>query len=642
MITLAAALVYGNTPRNAFHLDDFYRVVQNPGIESVSPIWRHFVDPRTMSTLDRITQYRPLLPLTLSLNYALGGYDPAGYHLVNIFLQIVASILVYFLVLELLEYRSGWAAGDDRRSRLALLVSVLFAVNPVSGILVNYVSSRDLLLMQVFLVASLLAYLQMRRKGDTPLRWAGVLVLLALSLLSKTNSAVAPLLVLAFELTAGRESPFSAAPWRRALPFAAVVAAYFLFTRFVLGFSDLAQVTDPDTPAWTYAVTQVRLQVAHYLQNFVWPFPIRQSPLVQPSVTLIDPGVLLGLAFIVGTLVLAWRLRRSAPVISFCILASWALMIPESSLLPLYHLAVDYRPYPSSPFLFLAVGLALERRTPALATPVLLAFAAYLGVASFFLNRTWRTDETLWTHSVRYGGDALAHMNLAMSLSDRTDPRVRANLEEALRLSPNFVLAHVNLGLLLIDLGQTQEGLEEVRRAVRLSPRWAQTHYWLARAYARLGRYQDAATASATAAELDPRNLSYQYQAAMDAQRVGNYEGALQRVAAVERIRPDYEETQFIKGFALQMMGRLDGAIPALQRFLASHPGHVQAEFDLGHALMTSKRCAEAVPHFEKVLALKPDYAAAHLHLSTCYGELGNAAAAAEHRSAYEAARPSR
>jgi Flp pilus assembly protein TadD len=641
LIALATALVFSNTLHNSFQLDDYYRVVDNPGIQSVAPVWRHFTDPRTMSTLDRITQYRPLLPLTLSINYALGGYDPVGYHLVNLFIQIVASVLVYFLVLELLEHWSGFAAAESHRSRLALFVSLLFAVNPVSGILVNYVSSRDLLLMQAFLLASFLAYLRMRRKGISAFRWTGVLGLLALSLLSKTNSAVAPLLILAFELTAGRESPRSAALWRRALPFAVVVAGYLLFTNFVLGFSDLAHVKDPATSPWQYALTQARLHLFHYLAHFIWPFPIRQSPLIERSVSLAEPAVLLGLVFIAVSVVLAWWLRRRAPVISFSILAYWVLMIPESSVLPLYHLAADYRPYPSSPFLFLAVGMALERRAPDL-TPLLLVFAAYLGFTSLLLNRTWRTGETLWTHSVRHGGDALAHMNLAMSLRDRTDPRVRENLEEALRLSPNFVLAHINLGLLLIDLGQAPAGLEHVRTAVRLAPRWAQTHYWLAHAYARLGRKQDAAQASGIAADLDQHNLGYQYQAAMDAYRMGDYAAVLRRVAAVERINPDYEETQLLKGFALQMTGRLDEAIPTFQKFLGTHPDHAVAEFDLGHALMTSKRCDEAVPHFEKVLALKPDYAAAHLHLSTCYKELGNGTAAAEHAAAYEASRAPR
>src|SRR5688572_3543069 len=92
-IVLAVGVAFHNVFSNSFHLDDFYRVVANPGIQEVHPFWRHFVDPSTMSTLPRITAYRPLLPLTLSLNYWWGGETPAGYHAVNLGFHAASSVL---------------------------------------------------------------------------------------------------------------------------------------------------------------------------------------------------------------------------------------------------------------------------------------------------------------------------------------------------------------------------------------------------------------------------------------------------------------------------------------------------------------------------------------------------------------------
>src|SRR6188768_2493397 len=103
LILLAAAAAF----YNVFPLDDFYRVTANPGIQQVHPIWRHFVDPSTMSTLPRITAYRPLLPLTLSLNYWWGGEQPAGYHAVNLACHAISSVLVYVLFVVLGRVRSA-------------------------------------------------------------------------------------------------------------------------------------------------------------------------------------------------------------------------------------------------------------------------------------------------------------------------------------------------------------------------------------------------------------------------------------------------------------------------------------------------------------------------------------------------------
>jgi hypothetical protein len=67
---------FSGTRSHGFHLDDHYHVAANPEIRQVGPVGRHFTDPRTMSSLDRIVQYRPLLPLSLSLSYALTGMSP--------------------------------------------------------------------------------------------------------------------------------------------------------------------------------------------------------------------------------------------------------------------------------------------------------------------------------------------------------------------------------------------------------------------------------------------------------------------------------------------------------------------------------------------------------------------------------------
>jgi tetratricopeptide (TPR) repeat protein len=286
------------------------------------------------------------------------------------------------------------------------------------------------------------------------------------------------------------------------------------------------------------------------------------------------------------------------------------------------------------------LALVLERTLkPRLTAAVIVVALVYFAGSSVAMNRVWRTEETLWSHSVRHGGDATAHLNLAMSLADRRDPRVRHHLEEAIRLSPNYALAHLNLGLLLIDLGQPEAGLAECLTAVRLAPNWGDTHYWLARAYLTLGRPAEAASASARAAQLDPRNLRYQYQAALDAQRVGDYAGSLAYLRAIEQIDAGYYETLFAKGFALWQLNRPDAAVEAYRAFLARQPAHVQAQFNLGYTLMTMGRYAEAIPPFEQALRLKPNYNEAHLHLATCYERVGNAEAAARHRALYQQSR---
>lgn len=635
-----AALVFANALQNGFHLDDYYRVVNNPAIETLSTLGRHFVDPYTSATIPEVTQYRPLLPVSLSLSYALFGDSVVAYHLGNLLFQIIAGILVYALARELLGRWGRQERGDARVALIALATALLFTLHPVSGILVNYISGRDLLLMQVFLSASLLCYVRMRRLGGTPLRWAATLALLELAMLAKTNAVIAPALVLAFELTVAGSSPRRLATYLRTLPFALVLAAHFAYITFYLHFSDLAANLDRSSGAWLlYPLTQAKVHLFHYLVNFVWPFLIRQQPAFSPARGLADVRVLIGLALIAASLWLAVRLLRRRPLAAFCIAAYWIALLPESSFVPMLRPVVDYRPYPASPFLFLLVVLLLERYLrPAQAVYAAGALVVFVSCASIGLNTTWRTDNTLWSYSVRYGGDALAHLNLAMSYPDRRDPRVRANLEAALALDPSYALAYMNLGLLLIDLGQPRQGLADCLSAVRLAPQWAMGRYWLAAAYRTLGRDGDAAAQSATAAYLDWTNVQYKYQAALDAQRLGNFQGSLAYLRSIVATYPGYSDALFALGYADWKLGQTSAAIATYQAYLQTHPTHVQARFDLAYALMTQHRYREALAQFKQTLARDPAYVEIHYDLVRIYQALGNRLLAAQQLRAYRTA----
>lgn len=636
LIIIITWVVFLNALPNGLHLDDMYRVKDNPGIQQVWPVWRHFVDPRTSATAPHLVQYRPLLPLTLSFNYAISGDSVGGFRLVNLLFHVISALLVYSLCLELLTHWSKWVRDDRKRGLVALGVALIYGVHPVSGIPVNYICARDLLIMQTFLLASLLAYVRMRRLGETPLRWAWVLGALALSMMGKTNSIVAPGLVLLFEGLVARQSLLTIRPWLRAAAVGSVIVAFMAYTRFVLGFSDFENVVGAMRGSvWTYPLTQFKLHLSEYMRNFIWPFMIRQGPYVEAAQSFAQPEVMMGAAFIAVTLIAAWRLRRNAPLMSFCILAYWTLMIPEASVLPLHHLAAHYRAYAPSPFFYLAVGMVAMHyvRWKTLVPAYWLALA-FLALSSIHLNTTWLTSESLWSHSVKHGGEPVAHLNLGMA---HDDPQERKkHLENALALAPNYVYAHINLGLTLMTLDEPERGLWHLKRAVELDTGAANTHYWLSEGYTKLGREQDAARASARAAQLDPRDLRSQMKAARDAVNVAEYARAVEHLNTVLEHAPARADALFLRGFALQKMDEPEAAVGDYEAYLQSHPDSSRGHFNLAYALMTTGRHAPAMEHFRRTLELKPDYHEAHLHLATCHRALGNVAAAEEHQRRWE------
>ncbi|MCX4246713.1 hypothetical protein [Paraliomyxa miuraensis] len=480
-IVLVCAVVYANALTNGYHLDDQYRIVENPELGRVWPIWRHFFDPATSSSLPTIVQFRPMLPLSLSITAWLSelvGLDPlVGHRLGNLGLHVAAALLVARLMTRL----AARADPHGPSRALGLAAGLLYAVHPVAGVPVNYLCARDLLMMQVLLLGCLLVFVRLRAEGSSPWRWGLALGLLGLSLTSKTDAVVAPALVGAIDVAIFGASLRDPRTWARAAAFTVPVLAFFGWTELVLEFSDAGQLLVDRGPL-DYPLTQARLHVFYYLRNAIWPFEMRVLPRVDTVTSPLDSGALVGVAVVVGSSVLAWRIRMRAPLLALCIAAYWIAFAPTSWVLPFRYLATDYRQVPSLPWLCAAVAwgtLRLRPRRDALVVLGLLVI--YLGGASVLTNRVWRDERMLWGQSIRHGGETQAHLNYGRAVANDDPALAEAHYREALRQAPGNVFVLINLGMLEIHQRRLEEGISRLEQAASLTPSWPLTQEWLAR-----------------------------------------------------------------------------------------------------------------------------------------------------------------
>lgn len=622
IIVVLSFIVFSNTFDNEFHLDDANSIVGNPGIRKIFPLGRFFTDVSVLTTYTPNRQFRPFLPLSLSINYAIGKYDPVSYHLFNLFFNTLSAILLFFIFIEL--QKQSFPSGDRvRQMNIAFASSVLFAVHPVSGITVNYISNRDLVMMQMFLLASFLAYISMRRKGESAAGYAFVSVLLLFSILSKTNPVVMPFLVIAYEVLVMKRKLTESRTWLRAAPFALVVILFFSYTNFFLKFSDIGHLVPNDKEAFLqYFPTQVKQHLFVYFYNFINPFNIYFEPHVE-RVSMRDPSALLGILFIAGTLFAAIKLKDKNPLLSFCIAAYWIMISPESSFVPFHEWRVDYRPYPSSPYLyFFLVTAASHCLSERFFKALFFVFLLYFSVSSFFINKIWRTGYSLWSYSYKKGANPIAIQNLALTCTDLQESK--EYLEKAMAISPYYILPNINYGITLIRIGAEKKGIDTMKNAVAIAPYDPTTHYWLAQAYEMTGKKKEAYEAAKTAAKLDPASLQFLHYAAVLAQTQGEYDASLRYTEQILKNNPEYEDTYFVHGFGLQRTGKLDECITAYRSFLAANREHFQAWFNLAFALKDKGLYADAAECFNRTLDLKPDYDEARRNLAYCYSKTGS------------------
>lgn len=617
---------------NPFYLDDLNRVVDNPGIERVFPLHRHFLDPSTMSTRTALVAYRPLLPLSLSLDHALHGGAPAGYRLTNALLHVLGALALLLVAGELA------AALGAPGPRAAAAAAILFALHPVGGIPIQYVCVRDLQLATLFTLLGLAAHARLRRLGPSPARRLAPWACLVLGMLAKTDAIALPALFLAWDLLVARRAASDPDPWARAGLGLALAAALVAFPVVVLGSADLANIVPGERSLAAVAgsaATQLRLHALHYPLVFLAPWRIRQAPAAHP-VGLADPGALAGLALLLGSLALAARLRNPRPATAFAIVAYWLVFAPSSSLVPLHPLAVDYRALPASAFVALLAVLELfPRLGPALRAPAFAALAALLAGVWTYQARLWSSEAALWGHSVALGGDPMAWQGLALATADRS--RRLALLDEALARQPDYVLAHTNRGLTLIALGRLDEGLEACRRAVELDPRRDHSHHWLGRALLLAGRPEGALQAFRAALALNPTSREH---------RLGAAEAALaQRDHAAARVLLEPlvagAPTPAVLGAwgkALFLGGERERGAAASRAAAEAAPGDAELVGQAGTQLLGLGRAEEALPFLRRLATLLPGHPRARAMVAFALQGLGrHEEAAAEYLAHLEA-----
>lgn len=180
LLGIAFAL-YGPSLYYEFVWDDFYYVTTNYRIQGLTQ-----PQLKAVWTATYLGHYAPVHHTFLALLYQIAGMNPFGYHLAQILLH-AACVLLLYLILARIE-----------SPRIALLASLLYSVHPTAVETVAWVSETKSTLAFLFFLLSFLAFLRLRESGG----WGfGVLcaVFLALSLLAKINTVVAPAIFLLWD-----------------------------------------------------------------------------------------------------------------------------------------------------------------------------------------------------------------------------------------------------------------------------------------------------------------------------------------------------------------------------------------------------------------------------------------------------------
>ena len=555
--------------------DDVPNVVANPNLKEINS-----QSLKWMFTTFLSGHYHPLTWLSFAIDYQLWQLDPFGYHLDNLLLHLLNTILFYLLFVSL----TGIGGPETTGSRTwipAFLATLFFAVHPLRVESVAWITERRDVLSVFFLLLTLLAYLRFGRDDETDFfksRWYWfALVSFLLSLLSKAWGITLPLVLLILDvyplnrLALGKKSKTgSEKAMQLALEkvlFVILSAAFTMSAFFAQRGSAMHLVRD-------HSLLDRGMQMAYglcfYPFKTIWPVSLSPLYLLKSDFDPWQTKYVVCLVILIAVTSILITQRRRWPWaltawLSYVVIVSPVLGLAQSG----QQIAADrYTYFSCMPFAIL-VGLgamAWQRTTshpkahsftrslyPALAMGVI----AILAVMTYRQTTIWKTDQTLWEHAI-----SLDHENY---------------------------VALYNRGVVLMNEGDLQGALEDFDAAIALEPFYLDAYVNRANTLTRVGRPEAALTDYAKALE----------------------------------IAPEDDLVRFNRGIVLRGMGRFDDAVADLDRFLESNPDSSDAMSELGATHQLAGAPDKALFYFDSAIETDETNAYYFFRRGLLYHELG-------------------
>ncbi|TMB19095.1 MAG: tetratricopeptide repeat protein [Deltaproteobacteria bacterium] len=556
-VLLGAGLyAFHNSFYGPFIFDDRYSILVNPTIRRLWPPWTALSPPSTVACP---VAGRPIVNLSLAVNYALGGLDVRGYHAFNLAIHLLSALLLFGVVRRTLLSSSLRGRYGDQAPWLAMAVALLWTVHPLQTESVTYVIQRTELLVGLFFLLTL--YCAIRGVDSVrPHAWyAAAVVACALGAGSKEVMVAAPLLVLLYDrvfLSRSLRDAFR----RRGGLYAGLAASWLILFGLLLASPRPRAVAfgSQGLRAWDYAATECSV-ILHYLQLALWPHPLVVDyddwPIATTPATVLLPAA--AMLSLLGAAI--WGLRRRPPL---GFLGAWFFLILA----------------PTSSFLPVPTEIAAERRMylPLAATCVLAIMGGEAALRHLLLRE--RPHDTLR----RYLGVGLLVATVAVlaQVTVRRNEDYRSAFaiwNDAVSKRPNNVRARLNLGDYFFRQGQIAEAREQLAAAVRLAPGSADAQYALALTLEKDGAAEDA---------------------------IGHYSEAL-------RLRPSHVSAHVNLGIVLQKQGKLGEAMAHYSEALRVDPNHAGAHYDLATALSSLGRTDEALAQYDEAVRLDAKFAQA-------------------------------
>ncbi len=599
-------------------LDDSVFITENPVVQEArigEAFTRQLYSP----------YYKPLVYLSWIVERAVFGNTAWVFHLNNLLLHLLSTVLVYYCFLRIARF---WDVTKLHERGIAFFTALLFGLHPLHVESVAWAIERKDMLFGVFFIGGMLTYLKYVDERKVKYLYFTA-VLYALCLLSKSMGISLIAVTFLIDWAADRND------WKKS-----ILEKWPLFAVLLAGAVVYGMIYHPATGPYAIAGAGVvslppenlaglpafyqKILIAGFRYSFFFLhilIPVRLALVYPREFLLAWPGDMIHLvlpliaAIIVLPLLIRTHRRPWLLAIAFFSITIAPVLADDGAGTNFGSDRYTYIPSLGVFFMICTLGLYfLSRPVGRIITAghgVLAVICIILGFGTFAQSLKWGDSYALFDQAVRnYPGNWVAlHYRGSISEKDGDREAALADFDQSIAINPLSHRVRYSRGTLLLNMQRWHDAIEDFSQSLMLQPR--QPNAWTNRgnAYRQLGQNGQAIADYNEALAQNPGMNIARNNRGVAYLNLGNFDAALADFNQVIADDPAYINA-YINRAAVninQAVRRYAPAVEDYDRVLAMDPGNVQALYFRGVALRHLGRFDEALQSVSQAIMHSPN-----------------------------------
>lgn len=455
-ILILSSVVYANAVSGGFISDDIASIRDNPNIGKFSNV-------------------ENLTGLVNWVSYKISGLNPSAYHIGNIILHGICSILVFFL---LSSFFGAWPG---------FLAALLFACHPVHVETVTWISGKPYSISAILLFASFILYRRATREDKLKPVAYMFSIILCNPFYTNWYLGLYPLIIILYDVIYGKAKKH----WKYWLPYIGIVAIWFIKKSVALAHRiDILRtpmITGTNNPIYKLAYS-----FFEHLRLLVWP---AQLTLYHEPAKITQQLLLVELCVLFLALFFLPRLFKRAKPIFFALGVYVLFLAPTySPVLISWTVAERYLYIPSLGFFMLIAFLikkySITPKAKNITTIVVMLLIGAFSIRTIIRNNDWKDRATFWRATVKVSPESSkAHNNMGDIYSIEGDLEMAAwSFRHATELNPGYAEGFHNLAFTYTKTKRYDEAIKYYKKAISLDPTLLQSYQNLSAIYLAKGK----------------------------------------------------------------------------------------------------------------------------------------------------------